>query len=63
MCWRRCEHERTHLRLVRTGVRTVRFRARITWTQWYVGLWWWPVREDLALGVNLGPLSLTWSRR
>lgn len=38
------------------------FRVRVIWTQWYFGVWWWPVRKDLAWGVLLGPMSVTWLR-
>lgn len=37
--------------------------ARVTWYQWYVGVWWWSPKKDRAFGVNLGPLSLTWVRK
>lgn len=39
------------------------FRLQVAWTQWYFGFWWWPVKKDLAFGVNLGPVSATWVRR
>lgn len=38
------------------------FRITVIWTQWYVGFWWWPVRKDQAIGVELGPLAVTWHR-
>ena len=39
-----------------------RLRFRLTWTQWFIGVWWWPVPKDLAFGVFLGPFSITWTR-
>jgi hypothetical protein len=41
----------------------MKVRVRVIWTQWYLGVWWWPVRKDLAFGLLLGPLSFTWTRK
>lgn len=38
------------------------WRVQVIWTQWLVGVWWWPVRKDLAAGLRLGPLDITWAR-
>lgn len=38
------------------------FSAGWTWTQWMIGVWWWPVGKDLAAGFHLGPLHVTWER-
>lgn len=38
-------------------------RVTLVWTQWFLGIWWWPVPKDLALGVCLGPLQLQLVRR
>jgi hypothetical protein len=40
-----------------------RFRLDCTWTNWYLGFWFWPVVNHRAFGVCLGPLSLTWAAR
>jgi len=37
-------------------------RLRIVWTNWLFGLRFWPVRKDLAVGVDLGPLKIIWTR-
>lgn len=34
----------------------------LMWTQWYFGVWWWPVEKDRAVGFNLGPLHLHWEK-
>lgn len=36
--------------------------ACVNWTQWYVGVWWWPVERNRAFGINLGPLHLLWEK-
>ena len=38
----------------------MRLIVRVCWTQWCLGVWWWPVKKDRVIGINLGPLSLTW---
>ena len=40
-----------------------KFTIGLMWTQWYIGVWWHPVRKDLSLGVNLGPLYMHWERK
>lgn len=39
-----------------------RWDAQIIWTQWMVGIWWWPVGKDFAIGFSLGPLHVHWQR-
>lgn len=41
----------------------MRFYIRIIRTQWFFGVWWWPVPKDRAFGVCLGPVHLTWTRQ
>ena len=40
----------------------MRFHVRVIWTQWRVGVWWWPVKKDLAFGIEFGPVHLIWTR-
>lgn len=43
----------------------MRWRFVLTWTQWALPLkiWWWPVRKDLAFGVQVGPFHVQLVRR
>jgi hypothetical protein len=41
----------------------MKFDVRLTWTQWYLGVWWWPIKKDRAFGVNIGPLAFVWRKR
>jgi hypothetical protein len=36
--------------------------VKVIWTQWRVGIWWWPIRKDLAFGLEVGPLHVIWTR-
>lgn len=38
-----------------------KFTVRVIWTQWSIGLWWWPVKKDLAMGVQFGPVHVIWT--
>lgn len=40
----------------------MRFRVRVIWTQWRIGVWWWPVKKDRAFGIEIGPVHLIWTR-
>lgn len=43
----------------------MKLRARVIWTEWALPLrvWWWPVRKDLAFGLEVGPVHLMPVRR
>lgn len=41
----------------------MKLRVTLNWTQWYFGVWWWPIRKDLAIGLCFGPLQLQLVRR
>jgi hypothetical protein len=41
----------------------MKLHVRVTWTEWSFGIWWWPIRKDLAFGLLFGPVSFTWTRR
>lgn len=38
-------------------------RVTLVWTQWYFGVWWWPVRNDRAAGLCIGPVQFQWLER
>jgi hypothetical protein len=40
----------------------MKFKLKVIWTQWYFGLWWWPVKKDRAFGLNFGPVHFIWTR-
>lgn len=42
----------------------MRLHVSVVWTQWAlpVRFWFWPVRKDLAFGMEIGPLQLMWTR-
>lgn len=42
------------------GMKRHGWRVTCTWTQWYFGVWWWPVKGDRALGLCFGPVQLQW---
>jgi hypothetical protein len=39
------------------------FSAGVNWTQWTIGIWWWPIKKDRAFGILVGPFYLQWERR
>lgn len=36
----------------------MKWHAGIIWRQWLFGIWWWPVKKDLAFGLQIGPLHI-----
>jgi hypothetical protein len=40
----------------------IRFHFRVIWTQWLIGIWWWPVKKDRTVGFSFGPFHGHWNR-
>jgi hypothetical protein len=41
----------------------MKFQFHALFTQWMIGFWWWPVKEDLAFGIAIGPFHFQWIRK
>jgi hypothetical protein len=41
----------------------MKLTIRVTWTEWFFGIWWWPIKKDRTVGIILGPVSFTWTRK
>lgn len=39
----------------------MKFCFKVVWTEWYLGLWWWPVKKDRTIGICIGPMHFIWT--